>query len=668
MHSFSYRPEIDGLRALAVVPVILFHLGIKSIPGGFLGVDVFFVISGYLITSIIQAELEAGTFTFRGFYARRIRRIMPALLVVLASTMVAGWLLLSRVEYPIMGRDALATLLGMGNISFFLHGDQYWGPNANDLLFLHTWSLSVEEQFYLVFPLILWLFARFRWPGLRLLLTGLVLISLLLFMIGSRTAPDATFYLLPTRVWELATGALLATIGRKTGDQQTHPMLASSLGLIGLILICASYLLASRIGGRTMPAVLGTAMVIRFARTGVAHAILSQWAMVHVGKLSYSLYLWHWPLLVFFQKMQCMVPGYLMIGLAYVFSLATYHLVEQTCRKPGTSLAKIGLGYLATFGLAGCLAYSSGTYDTSEFERPEWLGRSYSVLPNMSVNEQSKRIFAGSSVPNFIGSLDAYKNGGIIVGVGDSPPRIVVLGDSHGTMWSSAIRSVTDQLGIRISFWSMHNVNPFINIPARLGPDSKVLSSQQKFEYDQSRLDLIKQWQPDLVIFCSRWSGKQPAQFQDTLGYLAKHCKQVLIMEQPPELAIGNESLLQYLCYKQIRPVEGGKQYIPQGRVIQAQLAQEWLRKLARQFSNCAIIPTFDLYVQGSEVLCLDGRKTVFLDDDHLTTYGASLAIPRLEQAIHQALDIKPDSAEIPSASTGTKHQVGPLSATIGQN
>jgi len=127
MHALCYRPEIDGLRALAVVPVILFHLGIPQLPGGFLGVDVFFVISGFLITSIIQAELAAGVFTFRGFYARRIRRIIPALLVVLASTMVAGWLFLSRVEYPVLGRDALATLLGTGNISFFLHGNEYWG-------------------------------------------------------------------------------------------------------------------------------------------------------------------------------------------------------------------------------------------------------------------------------------------------------------------------------------------------------------------------------------------------------------------------------------------------------------------------------------------------------------------------------------------------------------
>ena len=325
MRSIDYRPEIDGLRAVAVVPVILFHLGIPSIPGGFLGVDVFFVISGFLITTIIQAELEAGTFTFRGFYARRIRRILPALLVVLASTMVAGWLFLSRVEYPVMGRDAIATLVGTANISFFLNSNAYWGPTANDLLFLHTWSLSLEEQFYLGFPLILWLFARFRWSGLRFLLIGLILASFLLFMIGSRQAPDATFYLLPTRVWELATGALLAVLGRNPTDQPDSPFLNSSLGLIGLLLICAAYSLAVRPGSRTAPAVLGTAMVTQFARRGVAHTLLSQWAMVHIGKLSYSLYLWHWPLLAFCRKMQWMVPGVLVIGLAYLLSLATYH-------------------------------------------------------------------------------------------------------------------------------------------------------------------------------------------------------------------------------------------------------------------------------------------------------------------------------------------------------
>ena len=646
MHALSYRPEIDGLRALAVVPVILFHLGIPQVPGGFLGVDVFFVVSGFLITSIIQAELAAGVFTFRGFYARRIRRIMPALLIVLATTMVAGWLFLSRVEYPVLGRDALATLLGTGNISFFVHGNEYWGGDAKNLLLLHMWSLSVEEQFYVVFPLILWCFARFRWPGLRFLLAGLILVSFLLFLIGSRKAPDATFYLLPTRVWELATGALLAVMGRNATHPPTRPFLNASLGLIGLIMICVTYSLAVRFGGRTAPAVLGTAMVIRFAQTGAAHTLLSQSSVVHLGKLSYSLYLWHWPLLVFFKKLDWMVPGVLVIGLAYLLALATYYLIEQPCRKKGQSLIAIGLAYLTTLGLAWSLAGSNGIYDSSEFEKPVWPGAYYSVQPTPfipeNLPENAQRLIAGLAVPKPSYPPNAYKNGGVIVGEGDSPPRIVVLGDSHGCMWSGAIRSVTDQQKIKTSFWSIGAVDPFTDIPVTFKPGSKALTSQQRFEYDQSRLDLIREWHPDLVIFCALWRGKQPAQFHELLSYLAKHCGQVLIMEQPPEMAIGSQSLLQHLCYKQIRPIEGMKRYLPQGRALDSQYAQKWLKELASQYPNCTMIPTFDLYLQGSEVLCLDGRNPVFMDGNHLTDFGTRIAIPRLEQAISRALEIKP--------------------------
>ncbi len=646
MHALSYRPEIDGLRALAVVPVILFHLGIPQVQGGFLGVDVFFVVSGFLITSIIQAELAAGVFTFRGFYARRIRRIMPALLIVLATTMVAGWLFLSRVEYPVLGRDALATLLGTGNISFFVHGNEYWGGDAKNLLLLHMWSLSVEEQFYVVFPLILWCFARFRWPGLRFLLAGLILVSFLLFLIGSRKAPDATFYLLPTRVWELATGALLAVMGRNATHPPTRPFLNASLGLIGLIMICVTYSLAVRFGGRTAPAVLGTAMVIRFAQTGAAHTLLSQSSVVHLGKLSYSLYLWHWPLLVFFKKLEWMVPGVLVIGLAYLLALATYHLIEQPCRKKGQSLIAIGLAYLMTLGLAWSLAGSNGIYDSSEFEKPVYPGGYYSVQPTPFNPENPPKnaqpLIAGLSVPKSNYPPNAYKNGGIIVGEGDSPPRIVVLGDSHGCMWSGAIRSVTDQRKIKTSFWSIGAVDPFTDIPVTFKPGSSSLTSQQRFEYDQSRLDLIREWHPDLVIFCARWRGKQPAQFHELLSYLAKHCGQVLIMEQPPEMAIGSQSLLQHLCYKQIRPIEGMKRYLPQGRALDSQYAQKWLKELASQYPNCTMIPTFDLYLQGSEVLCLDGRNPVFMDGNHLTEFGTRIAIPRLEQAISRALEIKP--------------------------
>ena len=649
MSAVPYRPEIDGLRAIAVVPVIFFHLGFKAIPGGFLGVDVFFVISGYLITSIIQAELEAGTFTFHGFWTRRIKRIVPALLTVVSASLIAGWLLLSRAEYPAIGKEAMATLLGMANIYFYWNTGDYWGPTAENSLFLQTWSLSLEEQFYLIFPVVLWRFARRPGPGwfLSLLLTTMILVSSLLFWIGTSRATEAAFYLLPARVWELATGALLAKLCRKTrGNTQSHFVRDSLLGLTALAMICASYVWISRLGGRMAPAIAGAAMVIAFAQRGPVHQLLSLPPLLHIGRLSYSLYLWHWPLIVFQKKLELPAKSLVILGLTYILSLLTYHLVEQPARKAQNLWPRIGLAYLATLGLAVLLACSSGTYDTSEFEQPEWEDVFYNVAPRLETSQAPQKKMGYISTKNRIHSPVEYKSGGYIVGPGHSHPRVVILGDSHGSMWSKAIQTCTDRLGIKTAFWSLSAVDPFISFPVKPPPFPGRLTRQEKYDYDLNRLEFIKQWKPDLVIFCSRWSGKRPDQFKELLTYLAENCKQVLIMEQPPELAIGDTSLIQYLCYKQLKPEPGLKRYLRQGRASQNNHAQRWLRDLAICHSNCSIIPTFDLYTRGSEVLCLDGKSVVYVDDDHLTTYGTQLAIPRIQDAISKALEGAAPSSE----------------------
>lgn len=161
MEAIAYRPDIDGLRAVAIIPVILFHLGVGWLRGGYLGVDVFFVISGFLITSILLREMAAGQFSFRRFWSRRVRRILPALLLVTAATLAVTWAMVFPPDRPDIGRQAVATLLSFANFYFWRHANNYWGPQAEDSPFLHAWSLAVEEQFYILFPL--YLFALNRW-------------------------------------------------------------------------------------------------------------------------------------------------------------------------------------------------------------------------------------------------------------------------------------------------------------------------------------------------------------------------------------------------------------------------------------------------------------------------------------------------------------------------
>ena len=195
MAGIGYRPEIDGLRAVAVILVILFHMGSNWISGGYIGVDVFFVISGFLITSIIKKELEQGTFSFRDFWARRVRRILPAMIFVTACTLVVSYIFAFRPDQQRIGGQALVALMSVANIYFWRSTGDYWGSAAEESPFLHTWSLSVEEQFYLFFPIAMWLIFRFRTRWLQGCIATAVIGSLAMFLLGLQAYPTATFYL-----------------------------------------------------------------------------------------------------------------------------------------------------------------------------------------------------------------------------------------------------------------------------------------------------------------------------------------------------------------------------------------------------------------------------------------------------------------------------------------
>ncbi|MED5419167.1 MAG: acyltransferase, partial [Verrucomicrobiota bacterium] len=210
MASLTYRSEIDGLRAVAVLAVVFYHLGPTFLPGGFVGVDVFFVISGFLITSIILRESADRTFTLKNFWMRRIRRLFPALAVVLLATLAAGSLILYQKEWSSLGAQLFAVLILLANFHLHIETGNYWGPTAEDVPLLHTWSLAVEEQFYLLFPLLLLLLLRLGKRSIIPLLSLGALASLAHGILVTNTTPSYAFYLLPTRAWELLAGCLLA--------------------------------------------------------------------------------------------------------------------------------------------------------------------------------------------------------------------------------------------------------------------------------------------------------------------------------------------------------------------------------------------------------------------------------------------------------------------------
>ncbi|WP_426124502.1 acyltransferase family protein [Pararhizobium sp. PWRC1-1] len=334
-----YRPEIDGLRAVAVLPVILFHANIGIMPGGFIGVDVFFVISGYLITGIITEDLANGRFSIIRFYERRIRRIAPAMLLVCLACIpfAAMWML--PPEFKGFGKSLFHSLLMVSN--FELWDDvSYFAPKNELKPLLHTWSLSVEEQFYLVFPPLLWALRKRSKLTMSLVVGAMALLSFGLTFPFSRFDPVGNFYLPFTRLWELAGGALLAIYGIEKFSLSNR--VKSWLALLGLAaIISCSFLVTSTEsypGPITLIPCIATLLVIAFASSdNLAGRLLGFRPLVGIGLISYSLYLWHQPVFAFARLRSIGdIPsfGYIpLIALTFSLAIGSYFLIEKPFRK-----------------------------------------------------------------------------------------------------------------------------------------------------------------------------------------------------------------------------------------------------------------------------------------------------------------------------------------------
>ena len=306
----NYRPEIDGLRAFAVLGVILYHAnitfsGIQPFKGGFIGVDIFFVISGYLITSIILNELTTtGSFSFKYFYERRIRRIIPVLLFVMISSIPFAWMYLMPENLIDYSYSQLSSLGFGSNFYFWDIGQKYGAMNGLLKPFLHTWSLSVEEQFYIFFPLTLLIVLKYCRKYLIQVLIFNFIFSLILAEWTSRNYPSISFYFIHTRVWELMAGSILAYLEITFGRENKNKFFCYSFPIIGFLLILHSFFFFNdqmlHPSIYTLSPIVGTSLIIWFSnKDEIITKILSLKIIVGIGLISYSLYLWHYPIFAF---------------------------------------------------------------------------------------------------------------------------------------------------------------------------------------------------------------------------------------------------------------------------------------------------------------------------------------------------------------------------------
>jgi peptidoglycan/LPS O-acetylase OafA/YrhL len=448
--ALSYRPDIDGLRALAILPILLLHCGVTRLRGGFVGVDIFFVISGYLITAIMIRDIAAERFSIVRFYRHRIVRILPALLVMMTITLAIGCVLLLPNQIRDLGRSAAATSAFGSNIYFYLTSD-YFAAASDAKPLVHTWSLAVEEQFYLLYPLLLW---ALRGVSRRYLITVIAVLAVLSFAIGGWMAlhlPSAGFFLLPARIWELSVGALVA-LGAVPAITSARLRAVLCLGAVGVI--AASCVVIS--GGWpfpvpfALPPAIAAAVLIAYGRDGPSARLLSAAPLRSVGLISYSAYLWHRPIIAFYQSRHgsTVVPAETLLLLALSLGVAalSYALVE----KPASRRWRNGSG-LVPHGIAAVLLVAMATAGltiAAQADRirplPPRLALAASYI-GWDATLAGKRQFdtdrcfsipTGSPFDPACLRLSATR------------PNVVMIGDSHAAHFSQALHTMLPQANI----------------------------------------------------------------------------------------------------------------------------------------------------------------------------------------------------------------------------
>ncbi|MBV9456295.1 MAG: acyltransferase [Bradyrhizobium sp.] len=605
--SDRYRSDIDGLRAIAVMLVINFHAFPEAMPGGFIGVDIFFVISGFLITSIIARELTAKRFSLVTFYIRRIRRIFPALLVVLGAVLVLGWLWLLPAPYAALSSDVAASAAFAANIALMFESG-YFDVEAAKKPLLHLWSLGIEEQFYLAWPLILMLAARLR---LRLLWVavaiGVVSFAANVVLIGSD--PVAAFYLPFTRAWELAAGAALACVWSRIDQGITASNVRAGAGAL-LIGAAVALLDAHRAfpGWWALLPVAGSALLLSAPAAWGNRVILGSWPAVWIGLISYPLYLWHWPLLVLFAAIKFGAlsdferEGVLL--LSTLLAIGTYWFIERPFRfgKPLPLKAVSLASAMALVAIAGVLVVQGNGF---AFRLPPEIR----AMANVSEQAAEWRIhdclldlvqetrFADSCVE------------------GNRRPLLLVWGDSTAGALMPGLRKAQQSHDFGIAQFTASSCVPIINTDIGGAPNCRANNDRV--------LALVGRIKPDIVLLHGTWE-KYLDHAAETVAALKGTGARVIVLGSVPFWRYGlpNEVMRYWMLHHKLIPARSDE--VDSDRAIDDKM-------------RAALAPAGAYFISARDVMCNDdgclarlGDKASDLsasDQVHLTEEGSVLLV-----------------------------------------
>ena len=654
----KYRKEIDGLRALAVLPVILFHAGFTTFSGGFVGVDIFFVISGYLITTIIVDEMDKGSFSLLNFYERRARRILPALFFVMLCTLPYAWFWMLPQDLKSFSQSLVAVPLFASNVLFYLKSGYF--DTASELKpLLHTWSLAVEEQYYVLFPVFLMLAWKLGKKRIISLLALVALVSVIAAQWGSATYPSFSFYLLPTRAFEILIGALISLyINHKQSIISVSQSVSQSVSLAGFALILYAIFAFDKNTPSpslyTLIPTIGAGLILVFANNGnIVGKLLGSKLVVGIGLISYSVYLWHQPLLAFARLRSINEASPLLLGLLASLSILlgflSWKYIEAPFRNKNLISRKNIIFYSALTSLffisLGLIGHITKGYEQR--------------LPK-SVIAQSGILKAHETLRDD-GGCNLYKEdyipAGCIKGDKNTSPNFALVGDSHAS-------ALAHELSIA---FSKSNIS-YIQYTKNGCPFAPYTHKKKTENCDKYQAEYLKDFDSkgiDTFIIASRWAFYiNDDDFDNTEGGVEKHGLENYYSANSTPIdapyKTRKQSILKSYQDAVISLLDKGKTVIliypvpEQGWDIPAKKAKQLLFNESSNLSiksevaskrNSEIISIFneignrknlfrvfpmgilcDTYVKGRCVSELNG-EALYYDDDHLSNKGAKLVI-----------------------------------------
>ncbi len=538
--SDQYRPDIDGLRAIAVLLVVGFHAFPEAVPGGFIGVDIFFVISGFLITGIIARELGQQHFGLLAFYARRIRRIFPALIVVLGVTLVLGWLWLLPQAYAQLSSDVFASAAFVSNIALWLQSG-YFDIESSRKPLLHLWSLGIEEQFYLFWPLILMLAARLRLSLLAVAsLIAIASLALNVALIGPD--PVATFYLPFTRAWELLAGAALACGWSHIRHTPAASNLRAAAGIL-LIAIAAGVLDSKNAfpGWWALLPVAGAALMISAPMAWGCRHLLASPAMVRIGLISYPLYLWHWPLLVFSGIIKfaplTLLERALIVGLSFALAWLTYRFIEIPFRFGRPTRPRIAAlcSGMALVALAGGVIVRGDGFD---FRLPAEI-RDMAAVKTESFKWRFRECLLDLGHETSFADDCVDRN---------RRPLIMLWGDSTAGALLLGLRKAQETHDFGIAQFTSNSCIPAVNVDISGVPNCRAINDKV--------LTLARQIQPDIVLLHSTWAGPLDGVAAAVTALKQQTGARIIVLGSVPwwKRGLPNEVLRYFMLHRRLIP------------------------------------------------------------------------------------------------------------------